>query len=40
MIEGVAGMNLIRYVLMQHYRWTWEQVSEIPDYLLIAVLDA
>lgn len=33
-------MDLIRLVLMHHYRWTWEQVAEIPDHLLIAVLDA
>ncbi len=33
-------MDLIRYVLMRHYHWTWDQVAEIPDYLLIAVLDA
>ena len=33
-------MDLIRIVLMHHYRWTWEQVASIPDHLLIAVLDA
>lgn len=33
-------MDLIRYVLMHHYRWTAEQVASIPDHLLLAVLDA
>lgn len=32
--------DLIRWVLMRNYRWTWEQVAGIPDHLLLAVLDA
>jgi len=31
---------LIRWVLMRNYGWTWDQVAEIPDHLLIAFLDA
>jgi len=25
---------------MRNYGWTWDQVAEIPDHLLIAFLDA
>lgn len=37
---AVEPMDLVRYVLMCNYGWTWEQVADIPDHLLIAVLDA
>lgn len=30
----------IRYVLAVSYHWTPEQVAEVPDHLLLAVLDA
>ena len=36
----VSCADLIRWVLMRNYGWTADQVAEIPDHLLIAVLDA
>lgn len=29
----------IRYLLMERYRWTWDQVADIPGCLLHAFLD-
>jgi len=36
----VTCADLIRWVLMRHYGWSAVQVADIPDRLLLAVLDA
>lgn len=37
---AMSCADLIRWVLMRNYGWTPEQVADIPDHLLLAVLDA